>query len=150
MASADEMRASDKDREQIVAALQEAVGEGRLTLPEFEERSGQAYDCKTVGELRALVKDLPTDPLAPPLMPWQQPMGMPPVPPWAQARPPMYQRSLPPGRRTGGTGVGVAAAVLIALLVVQGVIAITTQVFFLPLPLLFILFFLLRPGRRFR
>lgn len=148
MTSADAMRASDRDRELIVAALQEAVGEGRLTLPEFEERSGQAYEAKTVGELRALMTDLPADPLAPPALPWQQPLGMPSVPPWAGQ--PMYRRSLPPGRRTSGNGVAIAAVLLIALLVGQGVLAFTTGLVFVPLPLLFILFFLLRPGRRFR
>lgn len=149
MASADAMRASDKDRELIVAALQEQVGEGRLTLVEFEERSGEAYEAKTVGELRALMHDLPTDPLAPPLMPWQQPMGMPPVPPWAQQQMPMYHRSLPPGKR-GGSGMGgLGLIMLIALLVVPSVVAVSAQAaFFLPLLPLFIVLMVLRPGRR--
>ena len=88
MTSADAMRASDHDRERVVQALQEQVGEGRLTLTEFEERSSEAYSsAKTVADLRALTKDLPVDPLAPPKPPlasWQQPYPMPAVPPWAQ------------------------------------------------------------------
>jgi hypothetical protein len=150
MTSADAMRASDSDRERVVQALQEQVGEGRLTLAEFEERSGIAYDAKTVGELRVLTEDLPIDPLAPQAngLPWQQPYPMPDLPPWAQRTfPTAQQRSLPPARR--GSPIGVAAVLLVALLVVQGVLAVTAGVFFFPLPLLFILFFVLRPGRRF-
>lgn len=152
MTSADAMRASDNDRERIVAALQEQVGEGRLTLAEFEERSATAYESKTVGELRALMHDLPVDPLAPPLMPWQQPLGMPPVPPWAVGtdyrRPMVPPQSFPPGRRGNGTSaVGVALLVLLALIVVQGLAAL--PVLFLLWPLLVILF-IVRPGRRFR
>lgn len=149
MASADAMRASDGDRELVVAALQEQVGEGRLTLAEFEERSGRAYDAKTVGELRALTKDLPVDPLAPPVMPWQQPLGMPVVPPWAQGQ--ANRRSLPPPpmRPMGGNPFATAAAVLVAIALVSGLIAATaiTHVFVF-FPLFFVLFFVLGPRRR--
>jgi hypothetical protein len=154
MASADAMRASDADREVVVAALQEQVGEGRLTLAEFEERSGQAYEAKTVGDLRALTKDLPVDPLAPPVMPWQQPLGMPVVPPWAQQGNynPMFRRSLPPPTRRGGGApvAAVAVIMLITLLVVQGVIvAASATAIVAPLfPLLILLFFILGGRRR--
>lgn len=91
MTSVDGMRASDSDREKVVQALQEQVGEGRLTLAEFEQRSTEAYaTAKTVGDLRALTKDLPVDPLAPPaavkppLASWQQPWPLPENPSWAQ------------------------------------------------------------------
>jgi Domain of unknown function (DUF1707) len=84
MTSADAMRASDRDRERVVQALQEQVGEGRLTIAEFEERSGTAYAAKTVGELRKLTEDLPVEPLAPAnVAPWQEPFPMPDLPPWA-------------------------------------------------------------------
>lgn len=147
MASADAMRASDRDRERVVQALQEQVGEGRLTLAEFEERSGQAYDAKTVGELRKLTDDLPVEPLAPPggLAPWQQPFPL--SDPWG--RPPFGgHRSLPPSRH-GGAGVGVAMALLVVLVVVGGIVAVTTGFFFFPLPLLFLIMLMSRPGRRF-
>ncbi|HEX3780425.1 MAG TPA: DUF1707 domain-containing protein [Pseudonocardiaceae bacterium] len=85
------MRASDGDRERVVQALQEQVGEGRLTLEEFEERSGAVYEAKTVGDLRKLTSDLPVDlfPRAPQSpfgagSPWPQPFPMPAVPPWQQ------------------------------------------------------------------
>jgi uncharacterized protein DUF1707 len=147
MASADAMRASDRDREQVVQALQEQVGEGRLTLGEFEERSGQAYDAKTVGELRKLTDDLPVDPLAPTagLAPWQQPFPL--ADPWGR-RPYPGQRSLPPAK-PGGPAFGVAIGLLVVLAVVGGIVAVTTGFFIFPLPLLFLILMMSRPGRRF-
>jgi hypothetical protein len=145
MTSADAMRASDGDRERVVQALQEQVGEGRLTLAEFEERSGIAYDAKTVGELRVLTEDLPIEPLAPQqnALAWQQSD----LPPWAQRTfPTAQQRSLPPARRSP---IGVAAVLLVALFTLQVVLTVTTGVLLFPLPLMFLLFFVLRPGRRF-
>lgn len=148
MASADAMRASDADRERVVRALQEQVGEGRLTLPEFEERSGRAYEAKTVGDLRALTEDLPVEPMAPALAPWQQPVPLPEQPPWARAD--QSQRSLPPARN--GAGLGAGAALLVVMLVAQVIVWATVGVFVLyPLvPLLFVMLAMGgRPGRRF-
>lgn len=54
-----EMRASDAEREAIVARLNEACGEGRLTLAEFSERVQNVYEMRTHGELERLVSDLP-------------------------------------------------------------------------------------------
>lgn len=54
-----DLRASDADRERIVAALQREVGTGRLTLDEFSERSAAAYRACTLGELAGLTRDLP-------------------------------------------------------------------------------------------
>lgn len=53
------MRAADEDRERVVTELREQVAVGRLTLEEFEERLGVAYQAKTWGELRELTHDLP-------------------------------------------------------------------------------------------
>ena len=92
MTSPDAMRASDGDRERVVQALQEQVGEGRLTLEEFEQRSTAVYVAKTVGDLRKLLEDLPVDVFpqsAPPFAmgaAWQQPFPMPAIPPWQQPR----------------------------------------------------------------
>lgn len=55
-----DVRVSDRDREAVVARLGAAAGEGRLTLVEFEDRSGQAYEAKTYGDLDVLVADLPS------------------------------------------------------------------------------------------
>lgn len=52
--------ASDADRERMVAHLQRQVGAGRLTLDEFSDRSAAAYSARSLGELEALVRDLPT------------------------------------------------------------------------------------------
>lgn len=57
--SAENLRASDADREKIVDRLRLAMDEGRLTLHEFDERLQQVYAAKTNGELVPLVSDLP-------------------------------------------------------------------------------------------
>jgi uncharacterized protein DUF1707 len=56
--------ASDNDRDAVVARLNEAVGEGRLTLQEFSERIGKVYAARTHGELAPLTADLPAIPPA--------------------------------------------------------------------------------------
>jgi hypothetical protein len=53
------MRASDERREETVAALRERALDGCLTLDTFAGRVDAAYRAKTVGELDALVADLP-------------------------------------------------------------------------------------------
>ena len=54
-----DIRASDAEREKTVAALRHAVGEGRITMAEFEERTTAAYSAKTRAELDVLTADLP-------------------------------------------------------------------------------------------
>jgi uncharacterized protein DUF1707 len=63
MATDDPIRASDVDREAVVATLREAYTAGRLTLDEFDERMAVAYAGKTWGDLRALTTDLPVQPV---------------------------------------------------------------------------------------
>jgi Domain of unknown function (DUF1707) len=58
------VRASDADRETVVARLQAAVGEGRIDLDEFGQRADAAYTAVSRAELDLLVADLPAD--APP------------------------------------------------------------------------------------
>ena len=53
------IRASDGDRETVAARLNEAVGDGRLTLQEFGERLDRAYAARTRGALVPLTADLP-------------------------------------------------------------------------------------------
>jgi hypothetical protein len=53
------IRASDGDREAAAARLNEAVGDGRLTLQEFSERLDRAYAAVTRSELALLIADLP-------------------------------------------------------------------------------------------
>jgi hypothetical protein len=54
----DALRASDFDRDFVVDQLREALGDGRLTLPEFDDRVRAAYAAKTLGELRKPLADL--------------------------------------------------------------------------------------------
>ncbi|AQT74203.1 MULTISPECIES: DUF1707 SHOCT-like domain-containing protein [Streptomyces] len=53
------LRASDADRDRIAQVLGDALAEGRLTAEEHSERLDTLYAVKTVGELEALVRDLP-------------------------------------------------------------------------------------------
>jgi Domain of unknown function (DUF1707) len=57
------IRASDQERESVVAVLRDAYAEGRLTLDEFEERTSAAYASRTWADLRQLTADLPAAPL---------------------------------------------------------------------------------------
>jgi Domain of unknown function (DUF1707) len=52
-------RASDADRETTVDILCAAVGDGRLTLAELDERVGAALSARTRAQLAALIADLP-------------------------------------------------------------------------------------------
>ena len=63
MATDDPIRASDADREVVVATLREAYTAGRLNLDEFDERMTAAYESKTWGDLRMLTADLPSQPM---------------------------------------------------------------------------------------
>jgi hypothetical protein len=55
------VRASDADRDAVLSELSEHFQVGRLTAEEFDERAGQALAARTWGELRGLMRDLPTD-----------------------------------------------------------------------------------------
>ena len=52
-------RASDAEREAVVARLRDAASEGRLTVEELAERIDAAYAAKTHAELEPLTADLP-------------------------------------------------------------------------------------------
>ncbi|MFB9181435.1 DUF1707 domain-containing protein [Dactylosporangium sucinum] len=66
-----DMRISDAERERVVAQLNTAVAEGRLTLSEFEERVDGVLRSRTFGEIEPFVGDLPvrTPASAPDLLP---------------------------------------------------------------------------------
>ncbi len=53
-----DLRASDADRERVVAVLAEAASDGRLTLDEHAQRVHRAYAARTLGELARLTEDL--------------------------------------------------------------------------------------------
>jgi anti-sigma factor RsiW len=54
------LRASDAEREHVAERLRHATAEGRLLPDELDERLGRALTARTLGELQALVADLPT------------------------------------------------------------------------------------------
>jgi hypothetical protein len=60
------VRASDADREAVVARLHIALGEGRIDVDEFGQRATVAHEAATLAELEEVVADLP-------------PVGAPPV-----------------------------------------------------------------------
>lgn len=54
-----ELRASDLDRQRAVDQLRRHLGDGRLTLDEFEDRAAQCYAARTVADLTPALADLP-------------------------------------------------------------------------------------------
>jgi hypothetical protein len=59
------MKASDADRDQVLAVLSENFQAGRLTSDELEDRTGRALSARTLDELDALTADLPAGPVDP-------------------------------------------------------------------------------------
>ncbi|MEU8701010.1 DUF1707 domain-containing protein [Streptomyces sp. NPDC048680] len=55
------MRASDRDRDQVVEILQVAAGDGRITAAELDERLDAALSARTAGDLARLTADLPSE-----------------------------------------------------------------------------------------
>ena len=53
------MRASDRDRQQVVERLRSALEDGRLTMDEYVNRMEVAYQAATYGDLAPLCADLP-------------------------------------------------------------------------------------------
>lgn len=93
MASDHSIRASDQDREVVVATLRDAYTAGRLTLEEFDDRTTAAYASKTWGELRKLTEDLPAQPVLGADVPGRRlpvPLG---------SKPERAGESLPPAQR---------------------------------------------------
>jgi hypothetical protein len=73
-----DLRASDADRDEVVTLLRHHAQEGRLTVEELDERCAKALSAVTIGDLRALLDDLPREsrPPAPPA-PVRNPPRMP-------------------------------------------------------------------------
>ena len=53
-----DLRASDADRDRVLALLGEAMSDGRLTAEEHSERVQRAFSARTLGELAELTADL--------------------------------------------------------------------------------------------
>ena len=60
--SAEDVRASHADRDQVVEIIRDATAEGRLTLEELEQRVESALGARTLRELATLTRDLPEQP----------------------------------------------------------------------------------------
>jgi Domain of unknown function (DUF1707) len=63
--SAQGMRASHADRDQVVEILRDGAAEGRLTSEELDERVEAALSARTLRDLAALTRDLPAQPANP-------------------------------------------------------------------------------------
>jgi hypothetical protein len=61
--TARDLRASDADRDRVIAVLTAAVSDGRLTQEEFSERLSSACSAKTLGDLGGLTADLAETPV---------------------------------------------------------------------------------------
>ena len=68
------MRAGDADRTKVVETLGRHLGDGRLTVEEFDERTAQAHAAVYLDQLPPLLADLPGDPRPAP-RPAQRPVG---------------------------------------------------------------------------
>jgi hypothetical protein len=53
------LRAADHDRQEVVDRLRTALDDGRLTLEEYLDRMGRAYQAVTYADLALLCADLP-------------------------------------------------------------------------------------------
>jgi hypothetical protein len=53
-----DLRASDSDRERVIALLGQAAADGRLNPDEHEDRVERAYGARTLGDLAGLTVDL--------------------------------------------------------------------------------------------
>jgi hypothetical protein len=67
------MRASDDDRQQVVDRLRGALADGRLTMDEYLDRMGRAYQAVTYGDLTPLCADLPATAAAAATAGWEAP-----------------------------------------------------------------------------
>jgi Domain of unknown function (DUF1707) len=59
MVDQQKMRASDRDRQQVVDRLRSALEDGRLTIEEYVDRMEVACQAATYGDLAPLCADLP-------------------------------------------------------------------------------------------
>jgi hypothetical protein len=87
----DRTRASDTERDRVVALLRDAATQGRIAVEELDERSAAAYAAVTRSELAALIEDLPEA--------GRETTPHPASPQWAPAPPAAVAPSSPAGYR---------------------------------------------------
>jgi hypothetical protein len=61
------LRASDADREQVIAALERHTAAGRLTLDEYSDRVERTLQAATFADLAEVTADLPAETAVDPL-----------------------------------------------------------------------------------
>ncbi|NDU71978.1 DUF1707 domain-containing protein [Actinomadura sp. DSM 109109] len=83
MAPHDEIRIGDAERDAVMVALHDHFAEGRLDRAELDERLEAVLGARTRGDLRALVRDLPSPTGLP--EPEKTPRAVPPELPWGPA-----------------------------------------------------------------
>jgi hypothetical protein len=130
MAFDDPIRASDTDREVVVATLREAYTAGRLTMDEFNERMAAAYASRTWGDLRELTVDLPVQPVLGGDVPGRAPEAdgavsgaVSPAPAPDQELKPGEEQPLQPDMRRRRSPVGILVPfVIVMLLATHGIV----------------------------
>jgi hypothetical protein len=143
-----ELRASDAERERVVAFLREHALLGRLTDDELEDRIGLAYASVTVGDLERLIADLPRA---------NQPAARPPAPRPHVARPTARRQHRQAGPPPALIGIGIGALLvsgvgiaMLGLVVAVGV-ALLAAVFALSIvfgPILLVVLLIIAVSRR--
>jgi hypothetical protein len=144
-----ELRASDAERERVVAFLREHALLGRLTDDELEDRIGLAYASVTVGDLEKLIADLPRANQPSP----RPAMSRPSAPARATARRQHRQAGPPPALIGIGIGALLLSGVGIGLLglVVAVGVALLAAVFALSVvfgPILLVVLLIIAVSRR--
>jgi uncharacterized membrane protein len=68
----EQLRVGDAERDEVTTALHEHFAQGRLTRDELDERLTATLSARTVGDLRAVTRDLPGTALTerPAAAPW--------------------------------------------------------------------------------
>jgi hypothetical protein len=109
--------ATDADRDRVRALLRDLMGQGRISLTDYQGRLRRVAAASTTGDLDAVVRDLPAPPEAED--------GGTPGGPSRSAPPPATARPGPAGREPGGErGPSTATLQKIFLVVVAlGVLA---------------------------
>jgi hypothetical protein len=109
-------RVSDAERDQAIARLSGHFQAGRLTLEEFEDRSGRALQARTTNELSVLFLGLPENTVFVPPGPAPGAGSVPPFPrPWAGAPSRLSPGNIRGAGRRPARGVilGVIAAIIL-------------------------------------
>ncbi|MDA1361743.1 DUF1707 domain-containing protein [Glycomyces luteolus] len=121
----DQMRASESDRQVVMERLRQAVEEGRLDVPEYQDRIDAAMQAKVYSELDILLADLQQ--LPPPgfTEAGLEPTAAMPATPLSKVNQQLRESADEGSRKWKIAGVAVAIAAVLALIL----FAISPQVF---------------------